>query len=115
MPAGSKPFDPLQMERYTASATTPGGHLMSPLPNGSVSKLRLRDPMVAAARRTLLEGGRLTQEDGGRLFDAPLLELGRLADAVARDRHGDRVYFTVNRQLNPTNVCVLSCRFCDYA
>jgi aminodeoxyfutalosine synthase len=77
--------------------------------------MKPRDPMVAAARRTLLEGGRLTQEDGVRLFDAPPLELGRLADAVARDRHGERVYFTVNRQLNPTNVCVLSCRFCDYA
>ena len=80
-----------------------------------VAALRLRDPQVEAARRTLLEGGRLGQEDGVRLFDAPVLELGRLADAVARDRHGERVYFTVNRQLNPTNVCVLSCRFCDYA
>jgi aminodeoxyfutalosine synthase len=88
---------------------------MSPLPNGHVSSLRLRDPLVAGAQRTLLGGGGLTQEDGVRLFDAPLLELGRLADAVARDRHGERVYFTVNRQLNPTNVCVLSCRFCDYA
>jgi len=80
-----------------------------------VSALKPRDPVVAAARRTLLEGGRLTQEEGVRLFDAPPLELGRLADAVARDRHGERVFFTVNRQLNPTNVCVLSCRFCDYA
>jgi aminodeoxyfutalosine synthase len=88
---------------------------MSPLPNGHVSNLRLRDPLVAAARRTLIEDRRLTQEEGVRLFDAPVLELGRLADAVARDRHGERVYFTVNRQLNPTNVCVLSCRFCDYA
>ena len=80
-----------------------------------VSSLKLRDPEVAGAQRALLEGGRLTQEQGVRLFDAPVLELGRLADAVARDRHGARVYFTVNRQLNPTNVCVLSCRFCDYA
>ena len=88
---------------------------MNPMPNGHVSSLRLRDPVVTAARDTLLQGGRLTQEEGVRLFDAPLLDLGRLADAVARDRHGERVYFTVNRQLNPTNVCVLSCRFCDYA
>jgi len=88
---------------------------MSAVSDGHVSQLRLRDPLVAAAQRTLLQGGRLTQEEGARLFDAPLLELGRLADAVARDRHGERVYFTVNRQLNPTNVCVLSCRFCDYA
>ena len=80
-----------------------------------VATLKLRDPRVEAARRTLLEGGRLGQEDGVRLFDAPVLELGRLADALARDRHGERVYFTVNRQLNPTNVCVLACKFCDYA
>ncbi len=80
-----------------------------------VSELRLDDPIVAAAQRKLLAGERLTQEDGIRLFDAPLLALGRLADAAARDRHGERVYFTVNRQLNPTNVCVLSCKFCDYA
>jgi aminodeoxyfutalosine synthase len=80
-----------------------------------VSELRLRDPVVAAARHKLLAGEPLDQEDGVRLYDAPVMELGRLADAFARDRHGERVYFTVNRQLNPTNVCVLSCRFCDYA
>jgi len=83
-----------------------GDHLLALAP---------KDSLVAGARLTLLEGGRLSQEQGLRLYDAPLLELGRLADAVARDRHGDRVYFTVNRQLNPTNVCVLACKFCDYA
>jgi aminodeoxyfutalosine synthase len=80
-----------------------------------VSDLRLRDPLVEAARTRLLAGESLQQEEGVRLFDAPVLELGRLADAVARDRHGERVFFTVNRQLNPTNVCVLACKFCDYA
>jgi aminodeoxyfutalosine synthase len=80
-----------------------------------VAALNFRDPRVAAARQKLVSGERLSQEDGVRLFDAPLLELGRLADACARDRHGERVYFTVNRQLNPTNVCVLACKFCDYA
>ena len=80
-----------------------------------VSELRPRDAAVEAARAKLLAGGRLSQQDGVGLFDAPVIELGRLANAVARDRHGDRVFFTVNRQLNPTNVCVLACRFCDYA
>ncbi len=88
---------------------------MIPMTRRHLSELEVRDPTVEAARRTLLGGGRLTQQDGVRLFDAPVLELGRLANAVARERHGDRVYFTVNRQLNPTNVCVLACRFCDYA
>ncbi len=80
-----------------------------------IAALRLRHPAVLAARRTLLAGGRLGEAEGVALFAAPLLELGRLAGAFARDRHGDRVLFTVNRQLNPTNLCVLSCRFCDYA
>ena len=80
-----------------------------------VSEIRLRDSLVEAARAKLFAGDHLTQEDGIRLFDAPMLELGRLANALARDKHGDKVYFTVNRQLNPTNVCVLACKFCDYA
>lgn len=80
-----------------------------------VSELRLRHPAVEAARQRLVAGESLAQDEGVRLFDAPVLELGRLADACARERHGDRVYFTVNRQLNPTNVCVLACKFCDYA
>jgi len=77
--------------------------------------VRLKDDTVLAAREKLLAGDPLTQEDGIRLFDAPVMELGRLANAYARDLHGDRVFFTVNRQLNPTNVCVLACKFCDYA
>lgn len=81
----------------------------------NVQALTLRNETVTRAQHKLLAGEPLTQEDGVRLYDAPVMELGRLANALARDRHGDRVYFTVNRQLNPTNVCVLACKFCDYA
>ena len=108
-------LDPHRFSRYTARALNPSGTAMRARSDRHVSELEFRDPAVQAAQRNLLRGGRLSQEEGVRLFEAPLLELGRLANAVARDRHGDRVYFTVNRQLNPTNVCVLSCRFCDYA
>ena len=80
-----------------------------------LEQIRVTHPAASAAQCKLVAGERLSQEDGIRLFDAPVLDLGRLANAIARDRHGDRVYFTVNRQLNPTNVCVLSCKFCDYA
>ncbi len=86
---------------------------MTPLSN--VKALKLRDDAVTRAQHKLLAGESLTQEEGVRLYDSPVMELGRLANALARDRHGDRVYFTVNRQLNPTNVCVLACKFCDYA
>ena len=29
-------------------------------------------------------------------------------------KNGDRVHFVINVHINPTNVCVLNCKFCDY-
>ena len=59
---------------------------------------------------------RLTREDALELFQADdLLRLGRLADRVKQARWGRRAHFVINRQINPSNICVLSCRFCDFA
>ena len=44
-----------------------------------------------------------------------MLGVGRMADHVKSRREGDRVYFVINRHVTPTNVCVLSCSFCDFA
>ncbi len=61
-------------------------------------------------------GERLTFEDGLALYASPdLLGLGRMADRVRQKRHGRRATFVVNRQINPTNICILSCKFCDFA
>src|SRR5688500_1998246 len=60
-------------------------------------------------------GERLGFEDGLAMYASPdLLGLGRMADHVRRKRHGDRATFVVNRQINPTNICVLSCKFCEF-
>lgn len=59
---------------------------------------------------------RLTREDALELFETrDLLGLGRLANQVKQARFGNRAHFVINRQINPTNVCVLSCKFCDFA
>ena len=59
---------------------------------------------------------RLAREDALELFETDdLIRLGRLADEVKRVRWADRAHFVINRQINPSNVCVLSCRFCDFA
>ena len=59
---------------------------------------------------------RLSQMDGMRLFETQdFPAVGRMADYVKTQRDGDRVFFVLNRQLNPTNICVLSCSFCDFA
>ena len=64
----------------------------------------------------VLEGERLSLEDGIHLFETrDFPALGRMADHVKTQRDGDRVYFVLNRHINPTNICVLSCTFCDFA
>ncbi|MGB6002905.1 MAG: aminofutalosine synthase MqnE [Thermoanaerobaculia bacterium] len=64
------------------------------------------------------DGMRLDEEDALLCFTTPhVLHLGRLADAVRRNRHGNIVYFNVNRHINPTNICVYTynCKFCSFA
>jgi aminodeoxyfutalosine synthase len=59
---------------------------------------------------------RLSLEDGLALIQTQdVTSLGKMADWEARRRHGMRAYYVTNRQCNPTNVCVLSCKFCEFA
>ena len=38
-----------------------------------------------------------------------------MADFARRRINGDRVYFMVNRHINPTNICRNRCKFCAFA
>ena len=58
---------------------------------------------------------RLSFEDGVTLYQSPdLLGVGYLANLVRERKHGNTVYFNVNRHINPTDVCVASCRLCAF-
>ncbi|HVA60624.1 MAG TPA: aminofutalosine synthase MqnE [Mycobacteriales bacterium] len=60
-------------------------------------------------------GDRLSYEDGVALYASDdLAWLGELAHEVRTRRHGDAVYFNVNRHLNLTNVCTASCAYCSF-
>jgi aminodeoxyfutalosine synthase len=79
-------------------------------------EIAFRDPALHRVWERVLGGHRLELTDGLTILETwDLPALGRMADYVARERHGERVYFTLNRQLNPTNICVLDCAFCDFA
>ncbi|OGR86062.1 MAG: aminofutalosine synthase MqnE [Elusimicrobia bacterium RIFCSPLOWO2_01_FULL_60_11] len=59
---------------------------------------------------------RITPEEALSLYGtSDLLGLGKIANSIKEKRTGDRATFVVNRQINPTNLCVLSCKFCDFA
>jgi aminodeoxyfutalosine synthase len=78
--------------------------------------LLLRDSRLASVWDKVRNGVRLSREDGQLLFETEDLHgLGRMADFAKSRRHGEQVFFVLNRYVNPTNVCVLSCAFCDFA
>ncbi|MBI3827277.1 MAG: aminofutalosine synthase MqnE [Candidatus Rokubacteria bacterium] len=92
----------LQSERQSARPT--GGHV------------RFSDPRLEPIWEKVRASERLSPENGLTLFETPdLLGLGRMADHAKTRREGERVYFVINRHITPTNVCVLSCAFCDFA
>jgi aminodeoxyfutalosine synthase len=79
---------------------------------------RFRDARLRPIAERVLEGRRLSAEDGVVLFEThDVLGLGELAAWSNARRNGDRVFFSANQHINPTNVCVLrnTCVFCSFA
>jgi len=46
--------------------------------------------------------------------NADLFELGKLAHSFKERLHGKNYYYTINRHINYTNVCIMHCKFCAY-
>jgi aminodeoxyfutalosine synthase len=60
-------------------------------------------------------GGRLSLEDGERLFECPdILAVGALAHRVRERLHGSATYYVMNQHINYSNVCVNGCLFCAF-
>lgn len=78
--------------------------------------MKIKDPQLFPLWDKIQQHQRLTKLDGFTLFESDdLLGLGSMANWVKENKTGQRATFVLNRQINPTNICVLSCRFCDYA
>jgi aminodeoxyfutalosine synthase len=79
---------------------------------------RFRDPALVPIAEKVIRGERLSSEDGVTLYDTPdVLSLGELARFANERKNGDRVFFSANQHINPTNVCILrnTCVFCSFA
>jgi aminodeoxyfutalosine synthase len=85
---------------------------------GPLATDRLRDPGLRPIAEKVEAGERLSDADGLALYAShDLLGIGTLADFANRRLHGDRVWFSANQHINPTNVCILrnTCTFCSFA
>jgi len=59
---------------------------------------------------------RISEADALRLFETKDLNaLGAIADFVRAKKNGNRASFIINRYINYSNYCILSCQFCSFA
>jgi aminodeoxyfutalosine synthase len=85
---------------------------------GGLDLARLQDSALRPIGEKVLHSERLDAADALVLYQtADLLGVGALADYANRRVNGDRVFFSANQHINPTNVCILrnTCVFCSFA
>ncbi len=64
----------------------------------------------------VVAGERISETDALRLFESKDLNaLGAIADFVRQRKVGNRASFIINRYINYSNYCILSCQFCSFA
>jgi aminodeoxyfutalosine synthase len=84
-------------------------------PRSVRTTLPKRDPRLDEVWARVERGERLSLADGELLYATrdiwTVLEMG---DFVRRRLHGTNAYYNVNRHLNYSNVCALSCKFCEF-
>ena len=86
--------------------------------SGKLEPGRLQDPALRPIAEKVMSGRRLDAADASVLYGtSDLLGLGAMADFANQARNGDRVFFSANQHINPTNVCILrnTCTFCSFA
>ena len=60
-------------------------------------------------------GERLSYEDAlTMLRSRDIWTIGELANRVRHQKHGKTTYYNVNRHINYSNICALSCKFCEF-
>lgn len=73
------------------------------------------DARLDAIRARIDAGERLTLDDGMTLYETPdLWGVFELANAVRERLHPGVAYYNINRHLNYSNICALSCKFCEF-
>ena len=74
------------------------------------------DEQITKISNKVFNGERISDEDALYLFkNAELSEIGVLANYVREKKNGKYTYFNRNFHIEPTNLCVFSCKFCSYS
>ncbi|HEY5298068.1 MAG TPA: aminofutalosine synthase MqnE [Verrucomicrobiae bacterium] len=64
----------------------------------------------------VVAGERISESDALRLFETKDLNaLGAIADFVRQKKNGNHASYIINRYVNYSNYCILSCQFCSFS
>lgn len=73
-------------------------------------------PELKNIAEIILNNERISTEQAIYLYrNVDLSTLGLLANFIRERKHGDYTYFNRNFHIEPTNICVFTCKFCSYS
>ena len=79
-------------------------------------KFSLRNSGLEDIWEKVSAGERISRQEGLRLFQNKNLHaIGAMANAVRERKNGNKASYIINRYLNYSNYCILSCQFCAFA
>ena len=88
------------------------------MPTGTIEVIIAaeKDNLLKKIGNKVIHNERISFEEGVYLFEKSSLPyVGALANWKRESLHGDTTYFNKNFHIEPTNVCVFSCKFCSYS
>ena len=81
-----------------------------------MNKSILKQSELCDIYEKVVAGERLSETDALRCFESKDLNaLGAIADTARERKVGNRASYIINRYINYSNYCILSCQFCAFA
>lgn len=75
-----------------------------------------KDKQLQLIGNKIIHNERISFDEGVAMFEkASLHYAALLANWKRESLHGDKTYFNRNFHIEPTNICVFSCKFCSYS
>jgi aminodeoxyfutalosine synthase len=76
---------------------------------------KLSTSAIADIYTKVMEGKRLSFDDGVRLWKHPsLTDVGALANLVRETKNGNDTFYVRNQHINYSNICNKGCKFCSF-
>ncbi|HVS70258.1 MAG TPA: aminofutalosine synthase MqnE [Phycisphaerae bacterium] len=86
-----------------------------PIEPSPLNPQNFADPALRPIAEKLLAHTPLDFADGMALWNTrDIFSLGQLAHHLRTQRHGNLAFYNINRHINYSNICALSCKFCEF-